>query len=444
MEWAYLLIGFGLGALLAWLWGREQVAQARQEAQAQAAGPLAEAQAGRQVAEEKNKWFEKNLGEGRAELAELRQSLAAATAQLAGAKAEALHLGQQLGQKDEQLRQLQQTLTAEFKNLANEILEEKGRRFAEQNRTSLAAVLLPLQEKFGEFRQKVEEVYDKEAQQRFSLEREIKGLRELNQQMSHEAHQLATALRGQAKVQGNWGEMVLESILEKSGLVNGREYRVQPSVQTDDHRRLQPDVVICLPEQKYLVVDAKVSLTAYERWHRAEEGAEKDRQLRLLLQSVRQHASDLSSKNYHQLYSPGSPDFVLMFLPVEPAFNLATQHDPDLFQWAFERNVVLVSASTLLATLRTVASIWRQEKQSRNAEEIAREGGLLYDKVVGLLADLRELGNLLGRAQHLHDATLQKMGTGKGNLLGRVEKLRQLGAKASKSLPPDLFTAPED
>jgi len=444
MEFAYLLTGVALGALLAWFWARAQAGTAHQKVQAETARQLAQATMERQVAEEKVKIFEKNLSDHREELIRLRQELMELSAQLAQARTNVLHLSQQMGDKEVELVQTQQRLTAEFKNMANEILEDKSRRFTEQNRENIFAVLQPLQAKFSEFKQKVEEVYDKEAQQRFSLEREIRGLHELNQQMSHEAHQLTSALRGQSKSQGNWGEMILESVLEKSGLMSGREYYVQQSVATEDNRRLQPDVVIHLPEKKYLVVDAKVSLTAYERWHRSEDGAEQERQLRLLLQSMRQHISDLSAKNYHQLYAPGSPDFVLMFLPVEPAFSLAVQHDPELFQWAFERNIVLVSASTLLATLRTVASIWRQEKQNRNAEEIAREGGLLYDKMVGLLGDLKELGTELGRAQRAYDTALQKMSTGKGNLLGRVEKMRLLGAKTSKAIPPDLLGSEEE
>ncbi|MCU0449787.1 MAG: DNA recombination protein RmuC [Bernardetiaceae bacterium] len=450
MEIFYALGGLLVGGLLAWWWGGQQLRQAQQTAEVNLANAKLAAQlaADRHLAEQlqpllaekealaqKAALLEKTTTEGRHELLRLRQEILDVATQLAQARTQVQHLSGQLAEKEEEYAQMQQKLTAEFKNIAADILEEKSKRFTEQNQTNLFAVLAPLQQKFAEFKQKVEEVYDKEAQQRFSLEREIKSLHELNQQMSREAQNLTSALRGQTKTQGNWGEFILESVLEKSGLVRGREYLVQASQTSADGRRLQPDVVIGLPGQKYLVVDSKVSLTAYERWHAAEHPDEKDRQLRLLAQSVRQHVADLAAKGYHQLYGQASPDFVLMFLPVEPAFALATQQDPDLFQWALDRNIVLVSASTLLATLRTVASLWRQEKQTRNAEDIAREGGLLYDKVHGLLLDLQALGEQLGRAQSTYDTAVAKVSTGKGNLLARVERLKVLGAKTSKTLP---------
>ncbi|TAH22742.1 MAG: DNA recombination protein RmuC [Cytophagales bacterium] len=345
----------------------------------------------------------------------------------------------QLADKQKEIAPLQERLTLEFKNIANEILEEKSRKITEQSHFSLKNILDPFGEKLVDLRKKVEETYDLEAKERFSLEKEIKNLHQLNQQISKEATNLANALKGQSKIQGNWGEMILESILEKSGLEKGREYWVQKSHTTEQGKRLQPDVLITLPNQKCLIIDAKVSLNAYEKFCSTDSESEREKHLKQHILAVRQHIIELSAKNYQNLYANQTPDFVLMFLPIEPAFSLALQTDNELFNFAFEKGVVMVSASTLLASLRTVASVWRQEKQNRYAEEIAKEGGLLYEKAVGLQNDLKDLGLKLQYAQNAYEEVMLKLGTGKGNLLSKIEKMKVLGIRTNKSLSPNLF-----
>lgn len=345
----------------------------------------------------------------------------------------------QLAEKQKEIAPLQERLTLEFKNIANEILEEKSRKITEQSHFSLKNILDPFGEKLVDLRRKVEETYDLEAKERFSLEKEIRNLHQLNQQISKEANNLANALKGQSKTQGNWGEMILESILEKSGLEKGREYFVQKNHTNEQGKRLQPDVLINLPNQKCLIIDAKVSLNAYEKFCSTENEGEKEKLLKQHILAVRQHITELSAKNYQNLYANQTPDFVLMFLPIEPAFSLALQADNEIFNFAFEKGVVLVSASTLLASLRTVASVWRQEKQNRYAEEIAKEGGLLYEKAVGLQNDLKDLGLKLQYAQNAYEEVMLKLGTGKGNLLSKIEKMKVLGIRTNKSLSPNLF-----
>jgi DNA recombination protein RmuC len=349
------------------------------------------------------------------------------------------NIKEKLLEKQQEINTLQEKLTTEFKNIASEILEEKSRRVTEQSHFSLKNILEPFSERLIDFKRKVEETYDKESKERFSLEKEIKHLHQLNQQISKEANNLASALKGQTKIQGNWGEMILERILEKSGLEKDREYFVQKNHVADNGKRLQPDVLISLPNQKYIIIDAKVSLNAYERFCSMEDEQEREKQLKQHIGAIRQHIVELSQKNYQNLYANQSPDFVLMFLPIEPAFSIAIQSDIDLLNIAFEKGVVLVSATTLLASLRTVASIWRQEKQNRYAEEIAKEGGMLYEKAVGLMNDLKDLGLKLQYAQNAYDDVMLKLSTGKGNLLSKIEKMKSLGIKTNKSLSSNLF-----
>ncbi|MCU0392127.1 MAG: DNA recombination protein RmuC [Thermoflexibacter sp.] len=354
-------------------------------------------------------------------------------------KANQDNIKEKLLEKQQEINTLQEKLTTEFKNIASEILEEKSRRVTEQSHFSLKNILEPFSERLIDFKRKVEETYDRESKERFSLEKEIKHLHQLNQQISKEANNLASALKGQTKIQGNWGEMILERILEKSGLEKDREYFVQKNHVADNGKRLQPDVLISLPNQKYIIIDAKVSLNAYERFCSMEDEQEREKQLKQHIGAIRQHIVELSQKNYQNLYANQSPDFVLMFLPIEPAFSIAIQSDIDLLNMAFEKGVVLVSATTLLASLRTVASIWRQEKQNRYAEEIAKEGGMLYEKAVGLMNDLKDLGLKLQYAQNAYDDVMLKLSTGKGNLLSKIEKMKSLGIKTNKSLSSNLF-----
>ena len=344
----------------------------------------------------------------------------------------------------ESLNEAKEALTSQFKNLANEILEDKSKRFTEQNAASLDALLKPLQTKLTEFKEQVNNSYGNEARERFALKSEIERLANLNLRMSDETRSLTQALKGDSKVQGNWGELVLESILESSGLRKGEEYVVQDSHTQTDGSRLQPDVVIKLPEGRSLVVDSKVSITAYARHAETTDADTAERELAAHIQSLRHHIQGLSGKNYSSLYGVGSVDFVLMFVPIEPAFLLALKTAPNLYQEALAKNIVLVCPSTLMATLRTVAHLWRQDHQNRNALEIAKQCGSLYDKFVGFVEDLEKLGQRLDQAQTSYHDAFNKLKTGKGNLIRSAEKVRELGVKPSKNLSAPLIESSSD
>ena len=344
----------------------------------------------------------------------------------------------------ESLNEAREALTNQFKNLANEILEDKSKRFTEQNAANLDALLKPLQTKLTEFKEQVNNSYGNEARERFALKNEIERLANLNLRMSDEARSLTQALKGDSKTQGNWGELVLESILESSGLRKGEEYLVQDSHTQSDGSRLQPDVVIKLPEGRSLVVDSKVSITAYARHTEATDPDLAEQELAAHIQSLRQHIQGLSGKNYSALYGASSVDFVLMFVPIEPAFLLALKTAPNLYQEALSKNIVLVCPSTLMATLRTVAHLWRQDHQNRNALEIAKQCGNLYDKFVGFVDDLEKLGQRLDQAQTSYHDAFNKLKSGKGNLIRSAEKVRELGVKPSKNLPMPLIDSATD
>lgn len=351
------------------------------------------------------------------------------------------------GQSEEKLALLvnaRETLSNQFKSLANDILEEKAKRFTEQNQTNLGQLLDPLRVKLQEFQGKVEQVYVQEGKDRSALAEQVRQLMELNQSLSQDAKNLTRALKGSSKAQGNWGELVLERVLEASGLRKGEEYDVQESHTRDDGSRAQPDVVIHLPEDRHLVVDAKVSLTAYEDYASAEEEGDRLMSIKRHLDSVRGHIKGLSERNYQALYALRSLDFVLMFVPVEPAFMLAVTHDRELFMDAWQKNVLLVSPSTLLFVVRTVAHLWRQEAQNRNAQDIAKRGAELYDKLVGFVEDLESLGNRLKQAQRDYDSAHGKLTGGRGNVIRQAEMLKQLGVKPSKALPGALVEAAAD
>ena len=339
----------------------------------------------------------------------------------------------------ESLNEAKEALTIQFKNLANDILDDKTRRFTEQNALSLDALLKPLQTKLTEFKEQVSTSYANESRERFALKSEIERLSALNVKMSDETRSLTQALKGDSKVQGNWGELVLESILESSGLRKGEEYLVQDSRTQDDGSRLQPDIVVRLPEGRHLVVDSKVSITAYARHAESVDADTATIELNAHIQSLRQHIQVLSSKNYSSLYGVGSVDFVLMFIPIEPAFLLALKSAPNLYQEALAKNIVLVCPSTLMATLRTVAHLWRQDHQNKNALEIARQCGALYDKFVGFIDDMEKLGQRIDQAQTSYHDAFNKLKTGKGNLIRTAEKVRELGVKPSKALPTGLL-----
>ncbi|MGA9665270.1 MAG: DNA recombination protein RmuC [Gallionella sp.] len=350
----------------------------------------------------------------------------------------------QNGEKIELLKNAEEQLTNRFKTLASEILEDKSARFTKLNQTNLDQLLNPLKTKIDEFQTKVQEVYVQEGKDRSALTEQVKQLMALNNQLSKDAHNLTSALKGQAKTQGNWGEFILERVLETSGLRKGHEYDVQESHTRGDGTRAQPDVVVHMPEDRHLVVDAKVSLKAYEEYANAESDHQRDSAMKRHLDSMRGHIKELSVKNYQQLYGLKSLDFVLMFIPVEPAFMLAIAHDSELWQDAWKKNVLLVSPSTLLFVLRTVAHLWRQEQQNRNAQEIANRGAELYDKLAGFVEDLDNLGTKLLQAQKAYDGAYGKLTGGRGNVIRQAEMLKELGIKPTKHLPQNLTDMPSD
>jgi len=333
-------------------------------------------------------------------------------------------------------------LSNQFKILADEILEEKSRKFTDQNKTNLDQILEPLKIKISEFQGKVQEVYIQEGKDRSALSEQVKQLMALNNQLSDDAHNLTQALKGQSKAQGNWGELILERVLEASGLRKGHEYNVQISHVREDGTRVQPDVVIHLPENRHLIVDAKVSLTAYEIHANADNDPERNAAIKKHLESVRSHIKELSEKNYQQLYGLQSFDFVLMFIPVEPAFMLAISHDNNLWLESWNKNILLVSPSTLLFVVRTVAHLWKQEQQNRNAQEIASRGAELYNKLAGFVDDLNMLGKRLQQAQISYDDAYSKFSKGKGNVIRQAEMLKQLGVKPTKPLSQNLTADP--
>lgn len=389
--------------------------------------------------EEQNRYLTQQVGQREAELNEEREKKMTISTQLAEVKANHDNVQQRLAEQKNELQLLQEKFTKEFENLANKILEEKSQKFTEQNKINIDQILKPLGEKIKDFEKKVQDNYDAENKEKASLKTEIQRLYELNQKMTTDAQNLTRALKGDNKAQGNWGEFILETILEKSGLNKDREYSIQPSFTTEDGRRLQPDVIINLPEGKSLIIDSKVSLTGYEKYYTAEDDTERQVALREHLLSVRTHIKGLSEKKYQNLYQLKSLDFVLLFIPIEPAFALSVQQDAQLFHDAFEKNIVIVSPSTLLATLRTVSSIWRQENHNRNAVEIARKAGDLYDKFDGFVKDMIGLGTKLDQSKKDYESAMNKLSTGKGNIVKRVQELKDMGAIASKSLPQNLL-----
>ncbi|WP_083944138.1 MULTISPECIES: DNA recombination protein RmuC [unclassified Variovorax] len=344
-------------------------------------------------------------------------------------------------EKLQMLVEARQSLSDQFKALANDILEEKSKRFSEQNQESLGQLLAPLKNQLTEFKGKVEEVYVQEGKDRSALQEQVKLLMGLNQVLSDDAKNLTQALKGSAKTQGNWGELVLERVLEASGLRKGHEYIVQDSQQREDGSRAQPDVVIHLPEERRLVVDAKVSLLAYEQHISADTDEDRALSVKRHLDSVRTHIKGLSDKKYQALYGLQSLDFVLMFVPVEPAFMMAVTHDSNLFMEAWDRNVLLVSPSTLLFVVRTVAHLWRQEAQSKNAQDIAKRGAELYERLHDFVKDLDTVGNRLNQAREAYDSAHKRLTTGRGNVIRQAEMLRDLGVKPTKALAPALVEA---
>ena len=348
-------------------------------------------------------------------------------------------LQQLLDSQKEEIVKIQEEAKLQFENLANKILEEKTLKFTEQNQQNLKNILNPLQEKITDFEKKVENTHKESIDYHAALRQQILGLKEMNLQMSKETLNLTKALKGDSKIQGNWGELVLERVLEKSGLEKGREYEIQKSFTTEEGNRVQPDVIINLPDGKKMIVDSKVSLTAYEKYINEEDDEQKSSFLKEHVNSLKRHVEQLGSKNYQHLYQMESPDFVLLFIPIEPAFAIALNEDTQLYNKAFEKNIVIVTPSTLLATLRTIDSMWTNQKQQENAYEIARQAGALYDKFDGFVTDLVKIGKKMDEAKTEYEGAMNKLVDGKGNLITSVQKLKIMGAKAKKSLPDAIL-----
>ncbi|WP_127020978.1 DNA recombination protein RmuC [Flagellimonas beolgyonensis] len=393
---------------------------------------------------DRNQKAESQISELKEELDNIREAKSSLEIKLAREEANALNLEDKLNEQKREVEKLQEKFTKEFENLANKILEEKSEKFTKSNKENIENILTPLNKKIKEFEEKVELSQKENISIHSALKEQLITLQSQNLKITQEAENLTKALKGDSKMQGNWGELVLERVLEKSGLEKDREYSVQQSFQREDGSRVMPDVIINLPDGKKMVVDSKVSLTDYERYTNAEED-DKPKFLKDHINSLRRHVEQLSAKKYEDLYEMESPDFVLMFVPIEPAFAIAINEDNSLYNKAFEQNIVIVTPSTLLATLRTIDTMWSNEKQQRNALEIARQAGALYDKFVGFMQDLTQVGKKMDDAKGEYKNAMNKLFDGRGNIVTSIEKLRTMGAKAKKALPePILKRAQED
>jgi DNA recombination protein RmuC len=374
----------------------------------------------------------------------LRGQLSEKQSELARMQAVHEQMMERLENQKKELAELQQKFSVEFENLANKLFKQHSQEFVQTSGKNLNELINPLKDRLQTFEKKVQDAYELETRDKISLKQEVKNLFDLNRKLSEDANNLTKALKGDSQKQGNWGEIVLERVLERSGLTKGVEYETQAGTRGEEGQLLKPDVVIYLPEEKHLIIDAKVSLLAYEQFIRSDDEAEKEIQMRRHVASIRGHIKGLSEKSYQAASAFDTPDFVLLFLPVESAFSAALQHDPELFSYAWERKIVIVSPTTLLATLKTVSSIWKQEKQTQNALEIARQGGNLYDKFVSFMEDLQKLGNQLNTVQKTYEEVSKKLVSGSGNMVGRAEKLRKLGVKVGKALPSKYLLTETD
>jgi len=425
MEIVYLIVGLLIGAVAIWF-----IASSKFKGES---GRVEERST---ILEREKSNLENNLNLERQKVIDLNSKLSAL-------QSDYNNLQQKLTEQKAEVEELQQKFTKEFENLANKIFEEKTTKFSEQSKANLSEILNPLREKISEFQNKVEET-NKESIDRFAtLRQQLLTLKEINQQMSSDAQNLVKALKGDTKAQGDWGEIQLERILERSGLRKGEEYTIQESFTTEEGRK-RPDVIVNLPEEKKIIIDSKVSLVSYEKFVSAEDEEQKNVHIKSYIDSVKRHIKELSEKKYQSLFDVGSLDFVLMFIPIEPAFSLAIQYGENLYVDAYDKNIIIVSPSTLLATLRTIANIWKQELQNRNVLEIAKQSGALYDKFVSFTEDLISVGNRLDQAKGSYVDAMKKLADGSGNLVRRAEKIRELGAKTSKQLPQSLVNRSDD
>ena len=435
----FLVIGIMLGGLIVWLLLRKQISAAADESSEKQQALAVEVERVQQKdfrldelkrelerSNAKNQTLQSDLEQYKVNLAELNTTLQ-----------------EERKQTEEKLALLQQAekkMTDAFENLSNRILEEKSKKFTDQNKLHIGEILNPLREQLGDFKKKVEDVYEKETKDRLSLFHEITHLKSLNEKMSQDAVNLTNALKGESKTRGDWGEVILEKVLEHSGLTNGREYEVQPGYKDEDNRQFRPDVVVHLPNNRDVIIDSKVSLVAYERYYAAEDEQEKNLALTEHVASIKTHITGLAKKNYEELTGMNSLDMVLMFVPIEPALMLAFEAEDNLFQEAFKQGIFLVSPSTLSMNLQIIHNIWRYEYQNQNAQEIAKSAGDLHDKFVGFIESLEDVGDKLDKAKDSYDTAFNRLTDGRGNLVARVDKIRELGSlKTKKKLSNDLL-----
>ncbi len=443
MEIIFLIIGLALGFVSAWFIAKAILQKDKGLSKSESEElnkQLNDLSSTNKFLEAQNNELKSAIDKAEIELKLKTEDIIELTRQLSKKDADFINLEKRLEENKTELEQLQEKFSTEFKNLANEILEEKTQKFTELNKTNLDEILKPLGEKIKDFEKKVDETYDKESQQRYSLKVEIKNLIEQTQSVSKEASNLAKALKGEAKTRGSWGEMILESILEKSGLVKNREYFVQLSFAVEDSagKRLQPDVVVSLPGNRNMIIDSKVSLVAYDRFSSSDDKDEQEAALKDHVRSIKKHIDDLALKKYPDIQLE-TLDFVMMFIPIEPAYLLAIQYDTSLWNYAYEKRILLISPTNLIAVLKMAANLWRQEYQGRNAFEIAKKSGELYDKFTGLVDDLIEIGKRLEGAKTYYEEAMKKLYTGRGNIIKRAEDIKELGAKTTKSLPQVLL-----
>ncbi|MFI5134445.1 MAG: DNA recombination protein RmuC [Chitinophagales bacterium] len=428
MEILYLIIGILIGGFVAFLLLKNQ-----------SGAKLSELLSQKNVAEQRTNDLLQQKAQLESETSTRQEKILQLTGEVSSSKNELENLKQKLVEQKAEVEKLQEKFTMEFQNLANKIFDEKGKTMTDQNLKNLDQLLKPFQERIKDFEKKVEEAYDKELRDKVSLREEVRKLYELNIKLSTEATNLTKALKGDTKKQGNWGELMLERILENSGLKKDVEYKTQFVTTNQNDETIKPDVVVFLPDNKHLIIDAKVSLTAYDRFIFSDQESEREKDLRDHVNSVRSHVKELSDKNYYTAQGLQSPDFVLLFMPIESAFSLAVQADNELFYYAWERKIVIVSPTTLLATLRTVASLWKIESQNKNAMEIARLSGTMYDKLNNAIEEFIKVGNSIRTMDDVYKAAMSKLYEGQGNVIRTAEKIKTLGAKASKQLPQSLI-----
>ncbi|MCL6524835.1 MAG: DNA recombination protein RmuC [Thermoflavifilum sp.] len=435
-----LLIILGFFALiitwvLGWLFGKFQAQRRANRLTQQASEHLHEVQQQLSRSQAQSELYQRQYEQAQQQLQQKEEKIQQLIAENNRIHEAYNQLQQKLAEQKEEIQQIRQQFERDFENLANRIFEEKSQKFTEQNNIRIGEILNPLKEKIGEFEKKVDEVNKENIRHHSELKSQLTLLQQLNQQISQEANNLTKALKGDSKARGRWGELILEKILELSGLEKDREYLLQESYADINGKRLQPDVVVKLPENKFLIIDAKVSLVAYERYTSSDDPNEQERALREHVQSVRNHIDGLEKRNYAQIHGVNSPDFVFLFMPIEAAYALALKADPNLYEYAFLKQVILVAPFNLLTTLRIVANIWRQEKQQRNVQQIAEEAKKMLDKFYLLCQRLEEVGNRIHQAQVAYDDTMKTLSTGRGNLMSMAKRIVHLGVSPSKQLP---------